>query len=136
MSSFKSRCVHSPPRPMLKGLRVLAIHHDPGLNGAVLLFQSVLEGLARDHGASVSMVFPRDGPILPRARRLGPVQLIDSPREGLTRVLARVHRTLEGVGRAAPRSRYDLIFANSVASLRIVERLQAQLRAPLAVYVH
>jgi glycosyltransferase involved in cell wall biosynthesis len=121
---------------MLEGLRVLAIHHDSGLNGAVLLFQSVLEGLARDHGASVSMIFPREGPILPRARRLGPVHLHAPPPEGWARVQARIHRALGGVGRATAHDGYDVIFANSVASLRIVERLHAQLRAPLVVYVH
>lgn len=122
---------------MLEGVRILAVHHDPGLNGATLLFQSVLEGLAKDYGASISMRFPRDGPVVARARELGPVHVTEVPpgrrsREFLGRVARRLgYQTLQD-----GEIRCDLIFANSAASLGAVERLPVLDGTPLAVYVH
>jgi glycosyltransferase involved in cell wall biosynthesis len=121
---------------MLDGIRILAVHHDSGLNGATLLFQSVLEGLAKDHGASISMRFPREGHIVARARKLGPVHVADEPPAGrprrfVARVVGRLGRTLRN--RTIP---CDLIFANSAASLATVERIQVRDGTPLAVYVH
>jgi glycosyltransferase involved in cell wall biosynthesis len=122
---------------MLEGVRVLAIHHDAGLNGAALLFQSVLEGLARDHGMSISAMFPREGAILARARQLGPVH-VAAPLlvEGPTRILARVSRALGRATAVADGVPCDLIFANSAASLPMVEGVQTRNGLPLVVYVH
>src|SRR5215831_11368078 len=58
-----------------KGVGMFAVHHDSGLNGAALLFQSILEGLASSHGASISQRFPSEGPLIARARKLGPIQV-------------------------------------------------------------
>jgi glycosyltransferase involved in cell wall biosynthesis len=122
---------------MLDGIRILAVHHDPGLNGAALLFQSVLEGLAKDHGASVWTRFPREGPIVARARELGPVHVADSPPAGRPRrFFARVARRLGCRTLREWRIACDLIFANSVESLAAVERIQVRDGTPLAVYVH
>jgi hypothetical protein len=108
---------------MLDGIRILAVHHDAGLNGATLLFQSVLEGLAKDHGASISLRFPREGPLVARARDLGPVQLADSPPGGRPRTFfARVAGRLSGRTLRERRIACDLVFANSVESLATVER--------------
>jgi glycosyltransferase involved in cell wall biosynthesis len=122
---------------MLDGVRVLAIHHDAGLNGAALLFQSVLEGLARGHGASISTMFPREGPIVTRARQLGPVH-IAAPlvAEGPNGILARISRALGRGNAVADSIPCDLIFANSAASLPLVEAVQPPNGTPLAVYVH
>ena len=122
---------------MLEGVRILAVHHDPGLNGAVLLFQSILEGLAKNHGAAVSQTFPHEGPVVARAKELGPVRLETLGQTGLRRrFFGRRGRREAHNGRGS----YDLIFANTVASLPIVERMMAQDAAlaalPLAVYVH
>src|SRR6478752_4665584 len=112
---------------MLHGIRILAVHHDSGLTGAALLFQSVLEGLARDYGAGISAEFPREGPMVARARKLGPVQVADSQSGGRPRrFLARVAGRL---GRGTLRERtitFDLIFANTIASLATVERILAR----------
>ena len=62
---------------MLEGVRILAVHHDPGLNGAGLLFHSILEGLTKNHGAGVFQMFPHEGPLVARAKELGPVQVGD-----------------------------------------------------------
>ena len=123
---------------MLDGVRVLAVHHDAGLNGAALLFQSVLEGLARDHGASISTIFPREGPIVSRARSLGPVHVAaPSAAKDSRAVLARISRSSWPRDRAAADGiPCDVIFANSAASLPMVEAVQTRNRAPLAVYVH
>ncbi|MEY2458848.1 MAG: hypothetical protein QOG30_678, partial [Acidimicrobiaceae bacterium] len=120
---------------MLEGVRILAVHHDPGRNGAALLFQSVLEGLVHDHGAIVSMTVPRDGPLVARAQALGPVRVV--PVRPASRTFAsRVARRLR---RRVPQKRerkYDLIFANSAASLGAVEKMLPGSEIPLAVYVH
>src|SRR5256885_2008147 len=111
MSCSRSRCAVSPLSPMLEGVRILAVHHDAGRNGATLLFQSVLEGLAKDHGAQISTIVPRDGPIVARARALGPVHVTDiaPARRGLrARVARRLGRRVTIRGGTA----YDLIFAN------------------------
>jgi glycosyltransferase involved in cell wall biosynthesis len=122
---------------MLEGVRILAVHHDPGLNGATLLFHSVLEGLAKNHGAAVFQTFPREGPLVPRARELGPVQVGDLYQSGARRRFFGWRR--RGVAHSAGAG-HDLIFANTIASLSIVERMIAQDTAlgalPLVVYVH
>lgn len=122
---------------MLDGARIYAVHHDSGLNGATLLFQSVLEGLVKDHGAVVSSRFQRDGPMVPRARELGPVYVADATGALRTRsVLRRVARRLNHGLLREPQPQCDLLFANSVASLATVERIRLPARIPLAVYVH
>lgn len=122
---------------LLEGVRILAVHHDPGLNGAVLLFQSILEGLAKDHGAAVSQTFPHEGPVVARAKELGPVQLGELSQRELRR---RFFGSRRQRGAHTGRGSYDLIFANTIASLPIVERMMAQDMAlaalPLVVYVH
>lgn len=120
---------------MLDGVRILAVHHDPGLTGATLLFQSVLEGLAKNHGASISMRFPREGAIVARARELGPVHVteVSSAKQPF---LARVGRRLRRRALHERRIDCDLIFANSAASLAAVEGLPVRDGTPLAVYVH
>jgi glycosyltransferase involved in cell wall biosynthesis len=120
---------------MLDGVRILAVHHHPGRHGATLLFQSVLEGLAKDYGAIISTTVLGDGPIVARARALGPVRVADvaPPSRAL---LARLARRLR---RRFPKKRgtaYDLIFANSAASLGAVEAMLPGDETPLAVYVH
>ena len=122
---------------MLDRVRILAVHHDSGLNGAALLFQSILEGLAKGHGAAVSQTFPREGPLVARAKELGPVQVGDVRRKGRRRGFFDWRRGGEAQsGRAA----YDLIFANTIASLPIVEWMMADdaglAALPLVVYVH
>jgi glycosyltransferase involved in cell wall biosynthesis len=123
---------------VLEGARILAVHHDPGLNGAGLLFQSILEGLAKSHGAAVFQTFPREGPLVARAKELGPVQVGDPPLRGRRpRFLDRVARRGEELsGRGA----CNLIFANTIVSLSNVERMMAQeaplAALPLVVYVH
>jgi glycosyltransferase involved in cell wall biosynthesis len=120
---------------MLDGVHILGVHHDPGRNGATLLFQTVLEGLANSHGARISMSFPRDGPIVARAQALGPVQL---PEARPARRALRARVAYRRRQRLAERSRagYDLVFANSAASLPDVEWILDTDRTPLAVYVH
>ena len=125
-----------PSKRILDGVRILAIHHDPGLNGATLLFQSILEGLVRDHGASISTRFPRDGAIVERARALGPVHVADPPTGPFRHLLARIVRRLRRATGWEPRLRCDVILANSAASLSDVERLHAPPDIPLVVYVH
>jgi glycosyltransferase involved in cell wall biosynthesis len=120
---------------MLDGVRILAVHHDPGLNGAALLFQSVLEGLAKDYGASISMRFPREGPIVARARELGPVHVSGVPAARRS-FPARVARGLRRRLLPERGPAYDLIFANSAASLGAVEGMHTRDGTPLAVYVH
>jgi glycosyltransferase involved in cell wall biosynthesis len=121
---------------MLEGVRIVAVQHDAGLNGATLLFQSILEGLAKDHGASISVRFPKNGALVARARELGPVYVEDSQsRERPRTFLSRIRR-LSGRALGKRRLTCDLIFANSVASLATVERIRARESTPLAVYVH
>ena len=123
---------------MLEGTRILAIHHDPSLTGAGLLFESVIEGLAKNHGAIISQSFPKDGPLVARAKQLGPVQVGDSRWDGRGRTF--LDRVAGRLGYATPGMTWDLIFANSIASLGTVERIRARYRAlqalPLVVYVH
>ena len=116
---------------LLEGVRILAVHHDSGLNGAGLLFHSILEGLAKNYGASVFQTFPQEGPLVARAKDLGPVEVGDLPRR---RFFGRRRR-------GAARGTYDLIFANTIASLPLVERIMDERYAalsalPLVVYVH
>jgi glycosyltransferase involved in cell wall biosynthesis len=122
---------------MLEGVRILAVHHDPGLNGAVLLFHSILEGLAKNHGATVVQTFPHDGPMVPRAKAVGPVEIGARGQKRQRRGLFGWRR---GGERQVTRGAYDLIFANTIASLPIVERMMAQdaelAALPLVVYVH
>jgi glycosyltransferase involved in cell wall biosynthesis len=122
---------------MLEGVRILAVHHDPGLNGAGLLFHSILKGLAKDHGAAVFQRFPREGPLVARAKDLGPIQVGDLSQTGTRR---RIVGWRQRGGEQGGRGAYDLIFANTLASLSIVERMMAQETAlaalPLVVYVH
>jgi glycosyltransferase involved in cell wall biosynthesis len=123
---------------MLDGIRILAVHHDSGLNGATLLFQSVLERLSKDHGAVIRMRFPREGPIVARARELGPVDVAALPAAARARD-SFARRVARRLGCRLPRERpitCDLIFANSVASLAAVERIPALDGTPLVVYVH
>src|SRR5438477_8998113 len=97
MTCSRSRSAVSPSSPMLDGVRILGVHHDAGRNGATLLFQSVLEGLAKDHGAQISTIVPREGPIVARARALGPVHVTDfapSRRELPARIAQRLRRWL------------------------------------------
>lgn len=117
---------------MLDGVRILAVHHDAGLNGAALLFQTVLEGLAVDHGARVRSVFPRSGPLVERARELGPCDVAAPPSSRPRNPLRRRGRPLE----TPSTDGVDVVFANSVASLELVERLDVVGRLPLALYVH
>src|SRR5438874_12760296 len=135
MTCSRSRSAVSPSSPMLDGVRILAVHHDAGRNGATLLFQSGLEGLAKDHGARISTIVPRDGPIVARARALGPVRVTDTAparRELRARVAQRLRRRFTARGGAA----YDLIFANSASSLGMMEAMLRGNETPLAVYVH
>src|SRR4051812_17915867 len=136
--AFDTRAV-APVSSTLSGVRILAVHHDAGLSGACLLFESVIEGLAKTHGATVFQTFAREGPLVDRAKALGPVEVDDQRPRG------RRHRlvdSLKRLGRGARRERgaCDLIFANTVASLAVVERMMAQEPAlaalPLVVYVH
>jgi glycosyltransferase involved in cell wall biosynthesis len=122
---------------VLDGARICAVHHDAGLNGATLLFQSVLEGLVRDYGAVVSSRFPREGPIVPRAREIGPVYVADPPDSRRPReFLGRVARGLRNRLLREPQVPCDLFFANSAASLATVERMRVPVGTPLAIYVH
>jgi glycosyltransferase involved in cell wall biosynthesis len=120
---------------MLDGVRVLAVHHDGGLNGATLLFQTVLEGLARDHGAVVVTRVLRDGPIVERARALGPVHVddVEPERRGVRRRILRRWRLRRLRSRLRP---YDVVFANSAASLRAAEEMLDGEETPLVVFVH
>src|SRR5688572_26039092 len=95
---------------MLDGTRILAIHHDPLLTGAALLFESVIEGLAKDHGAIISQTFPKDGPMVARAQKLGPVHVGDSG--GHPRQRTFVGRVAGRLGYGTPETPWDLIFAN------------------------
>src|SRR5262245_11375520 len=111
---------------MLKGTRILAIHHDALFTGATLLFESVIEGLTKDHGAIITQSFPKDGPLVDRAKKFGPVQVGDSgwdrpkpKRTFLERVAGRLG------SQPPPEPKWDLIFANSIASLETLERLLA-----------
>jgi glycosyltransferase involved in cell wall biosynthesis len=118
---------------MLDGVRILAVHHDSGRNGATLLFQTVLEGLARDHGAVITSSFPREGPLVDRARALGLVHVREQPPSRLRRLTERLPRRQQ---RTPATARHDLVFANSAASLRDVEAMLDDDAPPLAVYVH
>lgn len=124
---------------MLDGVRILAVHHDPGLNGAGLLFLSIIEGLAKNHGASVFQTFPHEGPLVARAKELGPVQVGDLPLPERRRSFFD-RLTRRGGGSPSEREAYHLIFANTIVSLSNVERMMAQDAAlaalPLVVYVH
>jgi glycosyltransferase involved in cell wall biosynthesis len=124
---------------MLEGVRILTVHHDSGLTGAALLFQSVMEGLVKNHGAAVFQTFPREGPLVARARQLGPVHVDDPRLRGRRRRLFD-WVTRRGAGARRARQACDLIFANTIASLSIVERMIAQDAAlaalPLVTYVH
>jgi glycosyltransferase involved in cell wall biosynthesis len=122
---------------MLEKTHILAVHHDSGLNGATLLFQAILERLASEYGASVSLKFPREGPILTRARRLGPVHVPTSwANRPLTALLARAARRIAPWDFAKAKVSCDLVFANSVASLEAVHRMRIPPEIPLVVYVH
>jgi len=123
---------------MLKGTRILAIHHDALFTGATLLFESVIEGLTKDHGAIITQSFPQDGPLVDRAKKFGPVLVGDSGWNRPKRTF--LERVAGRLGSQPPEPTWDLIFANSIASLRTLERLlrwQVALQAlPLVVYVH
>src|SRR4051794_8716816 len=120
---------------MLDGARILAVHHDPGRNGGSLLFQTVLEGLVHDHGAAVSAVFPREGPLVARARALGPVRVLNPPPSRRDRLTRLARRGSHDSWQPSPED-FDVVFANSSASLATVERLLNDDDIPLVVYVH
>jgi glycosyltransferase involved in cell wall biosynthesis len=105
-------------------MRILAVHHDAGRNGACLLFLAVLTGLVRDHGAAVTSVFPVDGPMVEAARALGPAFVV--PVRDTRRRLPRALR---------PRA-FDVVFANSTASVPVVARVAPAGGPPLVVYAH
>lgn len=117
---------------MPEGTRVLAVHHDAGLNGAALLFQSVLDRLVEMHGADVASVFPRPGPLVERAEALGPVEVV-GPSSPTGRAVGRKWRWASRTDRAA---NADVVLANSVASLELLEQLGLPGSRPLALYVH
>ena len=123
---------------MLEGTRILAVHHDPSLTGAALLFESVIEGLVKNYGAIISQSFPKQGPLVARAREFGPVQVGDSRWDGRARTF--LDRAAGRFGYQTPEKAWDLIFANSIASLGTVERIRARHGAlqalPLVVFVH
>jgi hypothetical protein len=123
----------------VEGIRILAVNHDVGVNGAMLLFQSAPEGLTKNYWRCRFQTFPREGPLVTRAKELGPGYVGELFREKRRcGFFDWITRGRDGArsGRAA----YDLIFANTVASLSIVERMigqEAKLAAvPLVVYVH
>lgn len=123
---------------MLEGTRILAVHHDASLTGAALLFESVIKGLVKNYGAIISQTFPKQGPLVARAKDLGPVQVGDSRWDGRSRAF--LERVAGRLGYRAPGMTWDLIFANSIASLGTVERIRARHGAlqalPLVVFVH
>ena len=123
---------------MLEGTRILAVHHDPSLTGAALLFESVIEGLIHTYGAIISQSFPKPGAMVARARVLGPVQVGHSRWDGRPRTF--LDKVAGRLGYREPGMTWDLIFANSIASLGTVERLRARhgglQELPLVVFVH
>jgi len=106
-------------------MRILAVHHDAGRNGACLLFLAVLEELVREHGAEVVSVFPVDGPVVEQARALGPAFVVRRD-GGRRRRLPRALRT----------GAFDVVFANSTASSRLLTRVVPPGDVPLVVYAH
>lgn len=106
-------------------MRILAVHHDAGRNGACLLFLAVLEELVRSHDAEVVSVFPVDGPMVEQARALGPAFVVRPAGR-------RRHR----LPRALRPGAFDVAFANSTASSPLVAQVVPVGDLPLVVYAH
>lgn len=126
-------------------LKVLAVGHDAGRQGAPILFREILEWSQRAAGLELRIVLHRGGPLLPLFEELAPTTVLN-PYLGSPQFRSRLIRqfftgsSVEWLRSLWLRRRlrlgaFDVIWANSVAAWPALQALGST-RVPRVLHVH
>lgn len=130
---------------MTKRLRVLAVGHDGGRQGAPIILRDTLAWMLEHTGHRFEVVLHHDGPLRAEYQCLAPTKVLN-PFAGSPRAVARIVRRLASpdrlerfLGRRLRRrieaARFDVAWINSVASWRAAELL-IPVSIPRVLHVH